>query len=285
MDNQSFTKVPFCKVLVIIPARGGSKSIPRKNIRKLAGHPLIAYSIAAGLAASTVTRVIVSTDDEEIAAVSHTYGAEVPFLRPAEHAQDQTPDLPVFQHALSWLDQHENYHPEIVVQLRPTSPFRNVSYIDQAVNLLINQPEADSSRTVCVPFQNPFKMWTIGKDGALQPLIPDLESIGIASPGSTGSTGSTLPHLPRIPERKNDIELYNMPRQALPDVYWQTGYVDAIRTRTILHKNSMTGDHILPVMMDSSDWIDIDTPDDWRRAERLVESGELDIKSLGFDLD
>ncbi len=266
MNNQRFN------VLALIPARGGSKSIPRKNIRKLAGHPLIAYSIAAGLAASTVTRVIVSTDDEEIAAVSLAQGAEVPFLRPAEYAQDQTPDLPVFQHALYWLDQHEIYRPEIVVQLRPTSPFRNVCYIDQAVNLLINQPEADSSRTLCVPFQNPFKMWTIGKDGALQPLIPDLESIGIGSP---------LP----MPERNNNVELYNMPRQALPDVYWQTGYVDAIRTRTILEKNSMTGDHILPVMMDSSDWIDIDTPDDWRRAERLVESGELDIKSLGFDLD
>jgi N-acylneuraminate cytidylyltransferase len=273
MNNQRFMEVPFRKVLALIPARGGSKSIPRKNIRKLAGHPLIAYSIAAGLAATTVTRVIVSTDDEEIAAVSRTYGAEVPFIRPAEYAQDQTPDLPVFQHAINWLDQHENYHPEIIVQLRPTSPFRNVSYIDQAVNQLINQPEADSSRTVIIPFQNPFKMWTIGKDGRLQPLIPDLESIGIGS------------SLPRIPERNNDVELYNMPRQALPDVYWQTGYVDAIRTRTIFKKNSMTGDHILPVLMDSSDWIDIDTPDDWRRAERLVESGELKIKSLGFNLD
>jgi CMP-N-acetylneuraminic acid synthetase len=259
---------PLPKILALIPARGGSKSIPRKNIRKLAGHPLISYSIAAGLAASAVTRVIVSTDDEEIAAVSRACGAEVPFLRPAEHAQDQTPDLPVFQHALHWLDQHENYQPEIVVQLRPTSPFRNVRYIDQAVQMLIDQPEADSSRTVCVPFQNPFKMWTIGKDGALKPLIPDLQSIEL---------GNILGN--------NSTELYNMPRQALPDVYWQTGYVDAIRTATILLKNSMTGERILPVMMDSSDWIDIDTPDDWRRAERLIESGELNIESLGFDFD
>ena len=95
------------EVLAIIPARGGSKGIPRKNVRFFAGHPLIAFSIAAGLQAGTVTRVIVSTDDEEIAAVARQHGAEVPFLRPAELAQDRTTDLPVFQHALTWLAEHE----------------------------------------------------------------------------------------------------------------------------------------------------------------------------------
>ncbi len=157
------------EMLALIPARGGSKSIPRKNIRPFAGHPLIAYSIAAGLAAELVTRVIVSTDDEEIAAVARRYGAEAPFLRPAELAQDHTPDLPVFQHALEWLAEHEGYQPEIVVQLRPTSPFRRVAHIDQAMYRLLEQPEADSVRTVCVPFQNPFKMWRIGPDGLMQP--------------------------------------------------------------------------------------------------------------------
>ncbi|HEY5670648.1 MAG TPA: acylneuraminate cytidylyltransferase family protein, partial [Anaerolineales bacterium] len=115
------------QVLTLIPARGGSKSIPRKNIRPFAGHPLIAYSIAAGLCAETVTRVIVSTDDDEIAAVARRYGAETPFLRPDEYSQDNTPDLPVFQHALNWLEEHDGYRPEIVVHLRPTSPFRRVS--------------------------------------------------------------------------------------------------------------------------------------------------------------
>src|SRR3989337_3169724 len=116
-------------VLALIPARGGSKSIPQKNIRSFAGHPLIAYSIVAGLAAQTVNRVIVSTDDEEIATVARHYGAEVPFLRPAELAQDGTPDLPVFQHALYWLEENEGYQVEIVVQLRPTSPFRRPTHI------------------------------------------------------------------------------------------------------------------------------------------------------------
>ena len=245
------------EVLVIIPARGGSKSIPRKNIRSLAGHPLIAYSIAAGLAAGTVTRLVVSTDDDEIATVARKYGAGVPFLRPAEHSQDNTTDLPVFRHALEWLHENESYRPDIVVQLRPTSPFRRVRHIDDAVRLLLEHPQADAARTVCVPFQNPFKMWRISPDGLMQPLGHELG----------------IPYEP-----------YNQPRQALPDVYWQTGYVDACRADTILAKNSMTGQRILPVVIDPSEWIDIDSPDDWLRAERLLENGDISLKELGFEL-
>lgn len=241
-------------VLALIPARGGSKSIPRKNIRSFAGHPLIAYSIAAGLAAETVTRVIVSTDDDEIAAVSRRYGADVPFLRPAEHSQDMTPDLPVFQHALQWLAEQEGYCPDIVVQLRPTSPLRRTRHIDEAVYRLLERPDADAVRTVCVPFQNPFKMWRIEPDGTMRPLLDTAFK-----------------------------EPYNMPRQLLPDVYWQTGYVDAAWISTILEKESMTGDRILPLVIDPGEWIDIDSPDDWRRAERLLESGEITFDDLGFN--
>lgn len=241
------------QVLALIPARGGSKSIPRKNIRPFAGHPLLAYSITAGLAAEMVSRVVVSTDDDEIAAVARRYGAETPFLRPPDLSQDSTPDLPVFQHALQWLADAEGYHPDIIVQLRPTSPFRRVAHIDAAVCRLLERPEADSVRTVCVPFQNPFKMWRIDPDGFMRPLL---------------DTGFPEP--------------YNMPRQALPEVYWQTGYVDAAWTDTILEKKSMTGDHILPLVINPSEWIDIDSPDDWRRAERLLESGEITLEDLGF---
>ena len=116
--------VDRAKVLVIVPARGGSKSIPRKNIRRFAGHPLLAYSIAAGRQAESVGRVLVSTDDAEIVEVARRFGAEAPFLRPAELAGDDTPDLPVFEHALEWLRREEGYQPEVVVQLRPTSPVR-----------------------------------------------------------------------------------------------------------------------------------------------------------------
>jgi len=243
------------EVLALIPARGGSKTIPRKNIIDFAGYPLIAYSIAAGLAAETVTRVIVSTDDAEIAEISRRFGAETPFIRPGEHALDQTPDLPVFQHALEWLDANEGYRPDIVVQLRPTSPFRRVWHIDQAVYRLVERPDADAVRTVCIPFQNPFKMWRIGSNGFMQPIGMDL---GVSN------------------------EPYNKPRQALPDIYWQTGYVDAAWADTILMKDSMTGEHILPLIIDPSEWVDIDSPDDWRRAERLLENGEITLDDLGF---
>ena len=243
------------EVLALIPARGGSKSIPLKNIRLFAGYPLIAYSIAAGLAAETVNRVIVSSDDAEILAIARRYGAETPFQRPEEYAQDHTPDLPVFRHALQWLEENEGYRPEIVVQLRPTSPFRRVDHIDQSVYRLLEHPNADAIRTVCVPFQNPYKMWRIGPNGLMRPLL-----------------------------ETDFSEPYNMPRQALPEVYWQTGYVDAVWTDTILDQDSMTGRNILPLIIDASEWIDIDSPDDWRRAERLLQSGEITLADLGFNI-
>lgn len=258
------------EVLALIIARGGSKGIPKKNILPLAGYPLIAYSIAAGRASETVTRVVVSTDSPEIAAIARRYGAETPFERPAELAQDNTPDLPVFRHALAWLADHENYTPEMVVQLRPTSPFRRVWHIDHAVLRLMEHPDADSIRTVILPFQNPFKMWRIGDDGFMRPLITDVSQM--------------LPKGVSLTHGQSLAEPYNLPRQALPEVFWQTGYVDAAWSDTILVKNSMTGENILPMIMEPHEWIDIDTPDDWRRAERLIESGELTFDELGFTI-
>ena len=237
------------EVLAVIPARGGSKGIPRKNIRDFAGHPLIAFSIEAGLMAERVTRVIVTTDDEEIAVVARQYGAETPFLRPAEFAQDQTLDLPVFQHALGWLAEHENYHPEVVVQLRPTSPIRPPALVDEAVCLLLEHPEADSVRGVVPAGQNPHKMWRI--DPVTGQMHGLLAVEGIAEP-------------------------YNAPRQVLPPVYWQTGHVDAIRPR-VFAQNSMSGKVILPVMIDPAYTVDIDTPKDWARSEWLVWYSDLDI--------
>lgn len=242
------------EVLAIIPARGGSKGIPRKNIKKFAGYPLIAYSIAAGLQSQWVTRVIVSTDDEEIAETARKYGAEVPFFRPSEFAQDKSLDLPVFQHALQWLAENENYHPDIVIQLRPTSPIRPVGCVDDAIQILLEHPDADSVRGVVPSGQNPHKMWRIHQpDGAMSPL---LAVEGIAEP-------------------------YNAPRQALPPVFWQTGHIDAIRPRVILEKNSMSGDKIMPLFIDPQFTVDIDTPFDWLRYEWLVYHAGLDMVSPG----
>lgn len=236
------------EVLAIVPARGGSKGIPRKNIREFAGYPLIAYSIAAGLHAETVTRTILSTDDEEIAAVARQWGAETPFLRPAELASDNALDLPVYQHALKWLKEKEGYEPDVVVQLRPTSPVRPVDCVDRAVTMLLENPDADCVRGVVPAGQNPHKMWR--RDDTSGQMTPLLQVSGIAEP-------------------------YNAPRQILPPVYWQTGHIDAIRPNTILEKNSMTGDRILGMVIDPQYTIDIDTPKDWARSEWLVWHGGL----------
>lgn len=236
------------EVLAIVQARGGSKGLPRKNLRLLRGHPLVAYSIASGLAARSITRVIMSTDDEEIAEVAQQYGAGVPFMRPAELAADDTPDYPLFEHAIQWLAKHEDYRPEIVVQLRPTTPLRPRGMLDDAVRILIDHPAVDCVRGVTVPKQTPYKMWRDGQDGAILPLME-----------------TSFP------------EPYNMPRQKLPMAYWQTGHVDAIRTSTITQKHSLTGTQVRPILIDGNYCVDIDTLVDFDLAERAIEQKQLDI--------
>lgn len=241
------------EVLALIPARGGSKGIPRKNIRLFAGFPLIAWSIAAAKQSELVTRIIVSTDDEEIASVAREWGAEAPFLRPAEISQDKTTDLPVFEHALKWLEEVEGYRPDVVVQLRPTSPIRPKNMLDDAIRILLNHKDADCVRGVVPAAQNPFKMWRF--NGEEKPLNPLLEVDGIKEP-------------------------YNAPRQILPPIYWQTGHIDAIRVSTILQKHSLTGDVIYPLLIDPKYTVDIDTLSDWAKYEALVYGG-LEMVSPG----
>ncbi len=237
------------EVLAIIPARGGSKGIPGKNIRDFAGFPLIAYSIVAARQSEGVTRVIVSTDSPEISDVAKKFGAEVPFIRPASLAEDTTPDQPVFLHALNWLAENEDYRPDLVVQLRPTSPIRPLDLIDRAVEIMSENPDADSVRGVVPAGQNPHKMWRIAADGK---LIPLLTVAGIDEP-------------------------YNAPRQSLPPVYWQTGHIDVIRPEVILKKGSMSGDVILPVLIDPDYMVDIDNLGDWARYEWVVREKNLEM--------
>ena len=133
-------------VLALIPARGGSKSIPRKNVMEIGGKPLIAWSINQALASARITRVVVSTERSPRSHRSpKSTGAEVPFVRPAEYAQDLSPDIDVFRHALEFLARREAYQPDIVVHLRPTGPVRHVEDIDAAVDLLASQPDPTRS--------------------------------------------------------------------------------------------------------------------------------------------
>jgi N-acylneuraminate cytidylyltransferase len=219
------------EILALIPARGGSKSIPRKNLMPINGKPLITYSIEQALASRHVTRTIVSTEDEEIARVARSCGAEVPFMRPAEFAQDASTDLDVFRHALSTLRDQHGYRCDAVVHLRPTGPVRRVARIDEAIERLLDDPRADSLRSVTTPVQTPYKMWSINGP-YLEPL---LEIDGVHEP-------------------------FCMPRQSLPPVYWQNGYVDIIRPRVILEDGLMCGRRVIPFVM-SEPILEIDYPE------------------------
>lgn len=237
------------EVLAIIPARGGSKGIPHKNIKPFAGAPLIAYSIVAAKESNKVTRVIVSTDDPEIASVAREWGAETPFLRPAEISQDDTTDFPVIKHVLDWLLEQEGRLPGVVVQLRPTSPVRPVGLVDEAVEILQKHPDADSVRGVVPSGQNPFKSWSV------DPMTGEMKQL------------LTVPGI---------AEPYNAPRQILPKTFWQTGHIDAIRTRTVIEKGSLTGKVVMPIMVDPRFTVDIDVPADWQKYEKLMQDRSIE---------
>lgn len=238
------------EVLAIIPARGGSKGLKNKNILPANGHPLIAYSIQAGLVTTAITRTIVSTDSDSIAGIAKKYGAEVPFMRPEKYAQDLSTDFEVFYHALTWLRENENYLPECIIHLRPTTPVRKVDDIEVCIQKLL-QSDADSLRVVSIAPHTPYKMWTIDKD--TETLLPLLTVDGIPEP-------------------------YNEPRQKLPKVYWHTGSLDIIRTTCILEKKSVTGKKILSHIMPEDLAVDIDYMEDFIKAEFMLQSKQGIIK-------
>ena len=159
------------EVLALIPARSGSKSVPDKNVRLVAGKPLLAHSIEHALAAPSITRTLVSTDSEAYAALAREYGAEVPFLRSAEFAQDLSTDLEVFTHALAWLQEHEDYLPDVCVHLRPTSPVRRIEDIEAVIRILLENKNLHSVRSVYPASDPPFKMWFRDEQGLLSSVV------------------------------------------------------------------------------------------------------------------
>lgn len=231
-------------VLAVIPARSGSKGLPKKNVLPLAGHPLMAYSILAAQQSNRVTRTIVSTDADYIRDVAIEYGAEFPFRRPAELAGDLTTDLEVFQHLLTWLKSNEGYQPDLVIQLRPTSPIRPLGLIDFCIDRLLNST-ADSLRVVTKSPITPYKMWRLtSEEEPMQPLL-------------------TLDHV---------HEPFNQPRQSLPETYWQIGCLDVIRPSVILNQHSMSGKKILPYILPYDLAVDIDDLSSFERAEKVIRT-------------
>jgi CMP-N-acetylneuraminic acid synthetase len=232
-------------VLALIPGRGGSKGVPGKNIKDMCGKPLIAWTIEEAKKTKHITRVVVTTDDDAIAEAGRTWGAEVPFMRPKELAADDTPDLPVFVHALTWLKEHEGYEPDVVVHLRINSPLRTASDIDRGIELMMEHMDADAVRAVTKAPLHPLKAYRLDQN-VLSPFVP--ESVyGIHEP-------------------------YNMPWQALPNAYTTGGYLTVLKPSTILHKHSMSGEHFLGFEVDSKNVVDIDTPEQFEFARMRMSS-------------
>ena len=235
------------KIISIIPARGNSKSVPLKNLSKLNRKPLIYYSIKQSLRCKLIQRTIVSTDNRLIANTAKNYGAEVPFLRPKKISTDHSKDLGFFRHLIKWLDENERYKPDLVVQLRPTNPLRNQRLILKAIKLMIKNPKADSLRSISLPERSPYKMWV--------------------------KKGKYLKYF----MKKNDKQYFNSDRQKLPKIYWHDGVIDIVRYRTIKKYNDLLGKKILYLENKFPYLIDIDSENDLKIANLLVEKNEIKL--------
>ncbi|MFL6200264.1 MAG: cytidylyltransferase domain-containing protein [Thermoanaerobaculia bacterium] len=228
------------RVLGIVPARGGSKGIPGKNVRLLGGKPLLAWTAEAALAARRLSRVVLTTDDERIAEVGRACGLEVPFLRPAELAQDDTPTLPVLRHAVAELEKAGDRF-DAVCLLQPTSPFRRADDIDGCIELLETGLDAVVSVLPVPPEHNPHWVYFRDGDGLLRL-----------------ATGEEQP-IPR--------------RQELPPAFHRDGAVYVTRRDVLMEGNSLygkrLGGYLIEALIDSRG-VNLDTPADWERAEKLV---------------
>ncbi|OXB20782.1 acylneuraminate cytidylyltransferase [Flavobacterium tructae] len=228
------------KILAIIPARGGSKGIPGKNIKLLNGKPLLAYTSEIALQSKYLTEVIISTDDAEISETAKELGLKVPFIRPQELAQDTTPTVDVIIHALKWYEE-QNIFFDAVCLLQVTSPFRTVEFLDAAINKFADQ-KSDSLVSVCrVPHEyNPHWTFEVNKDGNLN--IATGEEKIISS------------------------------RQELPLAYHRDGSIYIIKTEVLLNEYSLYGKSIAFIESEPEFYVNIDTMRDWQKAEEMIQN-------------
>ena len=231
-------------ILGLVCARAGSKGLPGKNIRLLADKPLLAHAITTGIDSEYVTRVVCTTDGPKIAKIASQWGAEVPFIRPAELATDDVSDAPFTKHAIEWLRDNEGWTADIVVILRPTCPLTRSSDIDKALEKLESHPSAHSILGVVEAPKTPYKMLREMKDGYLAPLLT-----------------CTVP------------DQLNVARQLLPPVLAQTGYIHIVRSDIVLRDNTAVGSKILPYHMENEAIVDIDSESDFQSVEELISTG------------
>jgi CMP-N,N'-diacetyllegionaminic acid synthase len=227
-------------VIAIIPARSGSKGVIGKNIRPLAGFPILAYSIIAAKLTPEISRVIVSTDSIEYAEIANKFGAETPFLRPDDISCDSSTDLEVFEHVLNWLKINESFTPEFILHLRPTTPLRDPLVISEALKYLNTRLDASSLRSGHLASESPFKWLMKDDNGFFKGVLPNLTA-----------------------------EQINLPRQDFPPVYVPSAYVDILKSDCINEEKSLHGNRML--VFESPHCIEIDNYDDFSYLEHKIE--------------
>lgn len=218
-------------VVALIPARAGSKGVPDKNVRLLAGHPLIAYSVKASVHARNIDRTLVSTDSPEYGEIARRYGAEVPFLRPPELATDQSTDYEFVAHALEWLELSEHRLPDYIVHLRPTTPLRRTEVVENAIDKMLGNSTATALRSVHEMSETAYKCFEI--EGSL------LKCVGSGS---------------------FELEIANRPRQGLPKTYHANGYVDVLKTSFIRAHRQIHGNRVAAFVTPPA--VEVDVPAD-----------------------
>jgi N-acylneuraminate cytidylyltransferase len=239
----------MANVVAVIPARSGSKGVVDKNIKLLAGHPLIAYSIAVARLANGIERTIVSTDSEEYASIAREYGAEVPFLRPDEISGDTSTDYDFVRHLLDWMLCNEGNMPKYLVHLRPTTPLREGNYIDAAINRIKKTDSATALRSVHEMSESAYKAFEI-EEGCLK---------------SIGSNSFAL-------------DAANDPRQKFEKTYQANGYVDVIKTAYVIENNKLHGDHVIAFV--TPHVVEVDTVDDFTYLEYLAAKEPAIVNAL-----
>lgn len=225
------------KVVGLITARGGSKGIPQKNVKALAGKPLIAWTIEAALGSSLLERVIVSTDDEEIARTAREWGADVPFMRPAELAQDDSPHLAVIRHAIGWLESEQKTEFDYLLLLQPTSPLRSTEDIDQAI-ALAEEKDADAVVSVCLTHDHPFLSKRVAEDGRLSDFMEKPQGY--------------------------------LARQRLPPAYSLNGAIYLVRRSVLVERDDWYTERAFAYIMPPERSLDIDTPWDLHLVDLIL---------------
>lgn len=235
-------------VVALIPARSGSERVRDKNVRPLAGHPLLAYAIAAARQAEIFDRVLCSTDSGKIAEVAQRYGADVPFLRPSELATATSPDIEWIMHALDQLDDHF----DLFAIVRATNPFRGPDVLRRGLEQLLATPEADSIRAVERVKQHPGKMWVL-EGRTMRPLLEQA-------------------HL--------DVAWHAGQYQALPEIYVQNSALEIAWTRVVSQTGTREGKVVAPYLTDGYEGFNIDDEEDWGRARQLLDAGDVSLPDV-----